>query len=57
MPDWATTWAIVAVAVLPTAKLGELLLVFLGKRLGVEPKEIEDYQAATEGESDENVSE
>jgi len=38
----------VALGAIPSAQLGRIMIVVLGKRLGVKPKEIESYQDATE---------
>jgi hypothetical protein len=50
MPDWTITWALIALAVLPTTDLASILTAFLAKRLGVKPGEIEKYQEATDGD-------
>ncbi len=36
-----------ALGSVPTAELAKLMLVFIGKRLGVKPQEITSYQDAT----------
>lgn len=48
MPDWATVWTIVAVAVIPVNDLGKICVAFLAKRLGVSPDEIKRYQDVTD---------
>lgn len=40
----------VALGAIPTAQLGQLLLAALGKRLGISPREIQEYEKATEDE-------
>jgi NhaP-type Na+/H+ or K+/H+ antiporter len=54
MPDWATTWAVVAVAVIPTTTLASILTAFLAKRLGVKPEDIDRYEDATDSGDGEN---
>lgn len=38
----------ISLAVLPTAKLGDVLYVWLSRKLGVKPKQIEQYDNASE---------
>ena len=48
---WAVILVGVALGAIPSAALGRLMVVWLAKRIGVSPKEIERYGEATDGES------
>jgi hypothetical protein len=52
VPDWDVVWIIVALAVIPSADLAKILVAVLAKRLGVSPREIEEYQQVTDGDGD-----
>lgn len=38
----------ISLAVLPTAKLGDVLYVWLARKLGVKPRQIQKYDEASE---------
>jgi len=58
VPDWDVVWIIVALAVIPSADLAKILVAVLAKRLGVSPREIEEYQQVTDGDAaDEGIEE
>lgn len=40
-----------ALGSIPTAELAKLMLAFLGKRLGISPEQITQYQSATTEDS------
>lgn len=40
---------LVAFAVVPVTTLSQMLTVWLGHKLGVKPKDIENYEKATDG--------
>jgi len=43
----------VGLGAIPSSELARLVVAALGKRLGVEPKEIRQYNAATDDNTDE----
>jgi len=46
----------VALGAVPTSNLARLVVAALGKRLGVAPREIENYNAATDNDDDTRVA-